>query len=108
MFYCNECKEIFDEYDAEARKEYPNSTDFPNSYYTYLVCPNCHSDNIQEAQRCELCGEWHPEDEGEECETCKLDFDEILSNYIREARERYGADKEQIIEAIGRRIDSEI
>lgn len=53
MFRCNDCGEYFEEAD-EIRTSYEAyygvASDFPDRHpMTLEVCPNCHSDDIEEA-----------------------------------------------------------
>lgn len=54
MFKCMHCGHEFEEID---RKHYDNSTGVWEEY-----CPNCGSEDIEEAAQCEICGDWHAAD----------------------------------------------
>ena len=57
MFACCECGEIFHEGDAGIRVE----TEYIEGWSRterYLTCPSCGSEDLEEAVRCEECGEW--------------------------------------------------
>ena len=51
MYVCMHCGHEFEEID---RKHYDNSTGVWEEY-----CPNCGSEDFEEAAKCELCDEWH-------------------------------------------------
>lgn len=66
MMFCMNCGRIFD--------DPRNVPDFTSEYFGepvthYIsVCPGCGSDEIQEAVRCRICGEWSTDDICEYCE----------------------------------------
>ena len=51
MFVCMHCGHEFEDIDA---RNYDNSTGTWEEY-----CPNCGSEDFEEAEKCEVCGEWH-------------------------------------------------
>lgn len=62
MYYCNNCK---DEFEEPARERttfedfYGVSHLFNTSHdFDLLKCPNCGSDDIEEMATCDICGEY--------------------------------------------------
>ena len=50
------------------------------------VCPNCGSDDFEEMDKCEICGEWI--DPGAEvCECCKESIDDLASEIREKVRD---------------------
>lgn len=74
-WYCQRCKEVISQDDLrfvrEAERHYWLD-DSPVESYAYALCPYCGSDQIDEADYCEVCGEpFVPEDlEGGICKEC--------------------------------------
>ena len=94
MYVCNDCNNVFDE-DALSIVTDNMGECFGNpSFKSYSVCPYCKSDDIQEAEKCELCEEWgHTESyDGEHyCNECveyiKKKFGDLITNNF-DAKER--------------------
>lgn len=66
--------------------------DFSSEYFGrrvthYMgVCPNCGSDDFEEMDKCEICGEWI--DPGAEvCECCKEAIEDLASEIREKARD---------------------
>lgn len=57
MFKCNCCGNIFEEGEEGTRREYIGSFWGAPAYKEYDVCPSCRSDDFDEAENCEICGE---------------------------------------------------
>lgn len=71
MFICNECGEVFEEpYIHKERHPYGMG------YATeeFVVCPYCKDTDIDEAKRCERCGEWVAELDDGLCDVCAGDM----------------------------------
>ena len=77
MYYCEHCGEIFDEDDIKYEDE-----SFLVEYWGSMVtcpcysshCPYCNSEDIDEASKCDECGEYfNPDDLDEDglCEHCR-------------------------------------
>lgn len=64
MYYCIHCGNSFDRADA---KNYDPCTGLWEEY-----CPNCGSEDFEEAEQCAICGEWHKVDylENGVCDEC--------------------------------------
>lgn len=69
-YYCTNCQDVF-ELD-EVRDDYDYSTNYHDT-----KCPHCDSRFIEEASKCEICGEYIATDDLTDgiCETCLNDFD---------------------------------
>ena len=70
MLYCTGCEQFFDEDDAGEDREQLGEYWGAPAYREYAVCPYCGSDQIEEAHRCKLCGEWIPYSGDDYCEEC--------------------------------------
>ena len=77
MYYCKDCGELFDEDDIVEEDE-----SFPVEYWGSIVtcpcysshCPYCNSNDIEEAPKCDKCGEYFSPDDLDEdglCEDCR-------------------------------------
>lgn len=67
--------------------------DFSSEYFGrrvthYMgVCPSCGSDDFEEMDKCEICGEWI--DPGAEvCECCKESIEDLASEIREKVRDR--------------------
>ena len=77
MLICKHCGSIFDE---------------PQTSYTaggdtgepWAVCPNCHSDELDEAARCEACGEWLSTADMVDTGLCKVCYNDGLTLHTME------------------------
>lgn len=85
MLACKECGRVFDEEDAVIEKEY---TGVHSEGFSEAVerchCPKCGSDYVEEAHRCQFCGEWSAEWLCNDCE--KLIRETIKSLVCESAR----------------------
>ena len=88
MFKCMHCGHEFEEID---RKHYDSSTGVWEEY-----CPNCRSEDIEEAEQCDICGEWHAADYLK-CGVCKkcAERDDPREAYA------YGAERKTCVELNG-------
>ena len=59
MYICNKCKEVFDE--THMRSEVVFESDGYQKWGYVDECPECGSEDFEEAVDCDLCGEWIPE-----------------------------------------------
>lgn len=74
-YYCHECGAVFDEDDMHYLNEYDTGEGgYGNVMYSMALCPECDSEDIEEAVQCPVCGEWHDPDDGELCPDCKKDI----------------------------------
>ena len=93
-YYCNHCNHTFDE--VEERRNYPVA-EFPE-YETYYVCPCCGNEDYEEAFKCEICGEYHPEsEEGDSENVCKACENKIFSQFFSLLEESFSSDEQRII-----------
>lgn len=64
MLKCSNCGNVFDEEDAKAFKESYGYFDGYGEYYQIQqACPRCSDLEVDEAYRCDICGEWFTENE---------------------------------------------
>lgn len=75
MYKCLHCGHEFEDID---RKHYDHGTGVWEEY-----CPNCGSEDFEEAEQCELCGEWHVADKVHNgvCDDC-LQKAETMGNVV--------------------------
>ena len=78
MFVCLHCGHSFEEAHNRYNRRWSDSDD------SEQYCPNCGSEDIEEAEQCSICGEWHSEDalSGGVCEKC-LDKHATIENAIK-------------------------
>lgn len=58
MYKCFNCGAVFDEL-----VRYQEHMDYERQTYSiYYGCPNCRSDDVDQAVKCDLCGEYVTED----------------------------------------------
>lgn len=59
FYYCNCCGAFLKLEELDTRREVHGELDSndPWNYETWLVCPNCQSDELEDAYACEICGE---------------------------------------------------
>lgn len=55
-WFCDECKEFFDE-PAKERESHPELGGDGITYEVFTVCPICGSEDIHECEKCDGCGE---------------------------------------------------
>lgn len=88
MLICNECGAIFDESEMRIIHDdpSPSGVSLAPGYYEYGVCPKCGDDDIDEAERCYLCGEWISKHRNEICMDCEIklreDYEELIRKHI--------------------------
>ena len=71
MYICNDCERTFSECGTyEEHHPYGMGT----ASETFYCCPYCKSDDFQEAERCERCGEYVAELEDGMCDVCHEDM----------------------------------
>lgn len=70
MMYCESCGEMFWEPD------YRCWTEAHGEDWAAAICPYCESGEIEDAVRCDDCGEWFPEEEITDglCSDCRKDL----------------------------------
>lgn len=105
MYICERCQETFD---------FPNvETDFTSEYFGAIVnhkigvCPYCGSDEIDEMDKCDICGEWIAPGE-ELCENCHDLIRDIADEVKRKARyttDRFNLDYNEFISHLMDRLE---
>ena len=79
MMYCNDCNELFLDSEAESRPTVLEDGKPP--WERVMLCPFCGSEDLDEADSCERCGE--PIPPGEHlCECCEDDLYGIVQGAI--------------------------
>lgn len=97
MYKCLNCGAIFDCPDYE--------DDFSSEYFGrrvthhISVCPDCRSDELDTAEKCQLCGEYHS-GESDYCADCEDLMHDYFDPVIAEIREMFGFDEDRIKEAL--------
>lgn len=97
MYKCLNCGAVFDypDYEDDFTSEY-----FGKSVTHHIsVCPECRSDELDTAERCQLCGEYHS-GESDYCADCVDLIKDYFDSVIAEVSERFGYGKDKITEAI--------
>lgn len=84
MYWCTDCQSLFDESEMEVEELSHDSEIEPGE--TLCKCPNCGSDDFEEADRCECCGEYIRPGRTL-CEDCE----DAADNEIRNMFARFGA-----------------
>lgn len=67
MFICFDCEQIFEE-GKTVYERHPYGMGYAEE--KWWVCPCCSSSNIDEAKKCEHCGEWVAETKDGLCDIC--------------------------------------
>lgn len=98
-FFCRECGAITE---GKERAEMIDGWSCP-----YTVCEYCGSEDIEEAERCPVCGEWHEEDLCySECEECHARiFDDFWQIFSALRDEHEDAKRGDIVEAMARAFE---
>lgn len=95
LYICKECGTSFEEpyewYDDPS----PSGVSLSSGAYCYQECPNCESEDFEEAKECEKCGKAFFGN-GYLCDYCKADF--ITS--LKEVKSLYGLDERTFEEEI--------
>ena len=89
-YICEHCGKIVEPDEMEKKKSWLTERD----YETLYVCPNCHRDELVEAQKCKKCGEYHAEytmNEGY-CPDCA---EEIFDRFKYDPKGIYDLTKEE-------------
>ena len=89
MVICLYCGSILEDNELEVKKSWLTDKDYEDVY----VCPNCHHDELSEAEKCLQCGEWHDVDEMTEgyCSECA---EKLLESFNYDPKGIYELTKE--------------
>ena len=101
MYYCKTCGSITEGEDASERL-----CEDPNGRYYYQVCDRCGSDDLTDADKCIVCGEYVESTIGDVCDDCREKIFELywqMFNTIKENDEK--ADNGNIIEGMASVFD---
>ena len=79
MKICNDCKSTFE--NGELELDFYSEAWGQTVKHYKVVCPSCGGDDIEEMDKCEICGTWIPPGDGI-CENCH-DLIEDLTDQIR-------------------------
>ena len=94
MLYCTECEQFFDEEDAITKME-----KLGEFYNHYSACPYCGSEQIENAHRCLLCGEWMPDGIHDYCEECRNKALDMYTIMLLELETKNpGAERKDVLE----------
>ena len=98
-YYCNNCEKIFEETELDAGENY-----FRMPIY---ICPNCRSEDLEECDTCELCGEYI-EPDTMFCRDCREEIKTTWENMIhglsKERRVNYKDMEEMVCDWIEREV----
>lgn len=89
-FICEKCGEVFSECGTH-EQSHPYGMGSATEYLP--CCPNCESEDFEEAVKCKICGEWHIEGEFDDvCDNCAKDimkrfYDLVLENFDENERD---------------------
>lgn len=94
MYYCNSCKQKFEE--PEKSIEVHREIDYSN-IERYDVCPYCGDSDFEELERCEICGKWKRSNET--C-LCYADIGTELDNAINVICLEFDCDRDKLADAV--------
>lgn len=101
MLHCEDCGAYFDEDDAGTMTEQVGECWGAPAYTSCAVCPDCGSDQLEEAKRCPVCGEWIPESQ-HECEDCQEEVNEEYYRIFEKLQlKNPRADRDALLESMG-------
>lgn len=100
VWYCNECGELFRETDAGTRRAVEEDDTYP--WVQIMTCPCCGSDELEEAEECERCGE--PIAPGQTfCEACESDLKGAFEEAVKGLGGDYVKAKDCLLDFIAER-----
>ena len=79
MYKCKDCGHVFEDYTTETLSEYSNG----QCYQEVIAgCPECHSENFDEATQCGFCGRYCLPDEIDSlmCDECFAEIEMRFDN----------------------------
>ena len=98
-FYCNKCEKIYDEEQMDSGENYFRMPIF--------LCPNCHSEDVEECDQCELCFDYI-EPDTMFCKSCgeeiKTTWENMVHNLAKERNRKYKDTEELICDWIEREV----
>lgn len=102
MYKCEKCGASFETPDYYCDDPSPTGVALPSGCYTYDICPNCGSEDIDKAVVCAGCEEAHFElNGGDLCDDCKA----LFAAEIAHIQSRFGLNDEMLYEAITEYLD---
>ena len=84
MYICKDCGAVFEEPYKWRDDPSPAGVSLSSGYYEYWECPSCGSEDVDEAERCEVCGEYIAE--SGICESCRAQIEEEVKDIKRSWR----------------------
>lgn len=96
MYICGECGSTFDEPIIERDDPSPDGVSLSSGYYEIHYCPECGSDDVNEADRCPACGAWKRYNKSVLCDECDI----ILHEGLERIRYGMGLKEDTFEEAI--------
>ena len=97
MFICNECKNIFRE-TIEIKSDLGVDYEISRGYQElYQCCPYCKSINVEEAKKCDICGEYGDLIIGENIKYCKYCRDKQLKKFKILIADNFSEDEKEIL-----------
>lgn len=82
MYYCKDCGEVHDEAELEYEPIYDSGDGSRGAImFSEVYCPSCGSDELVEAERCPVCGEYY-DGEGQMCASCEADVKALWLNLL--------------------------
>lgn len=98
MYICNKCGTTFSE--PEVEHGYMNCEYWGAKCYmddSTEVCPECHSEDFEEAEQCEWCGEWFSQDELNGCNVCEDCECEAETRFRRALRKEFSKEETELL-----------
>lgn len=93
MLYCNNCGAI--------TKGIERNEMIEGFLRPYMICSECGSDDLVEASKCKICGEYGEPTIQSECEDCREELFEMYWIMLQKLEEEFpGADRGDIIEGM--------
>lgn len=99
IYYCHDCGEFFDKEDIRIKCISQGDYSEPSEYEWY--CPHCGSEDIEEAEECEFCGEpVKPDSRIHFCEDCIEYFDYMIEQMVEVIANEWGCPPAKAKEAL--------
>ena len=105
IYYCNHCGKEFQEPEYNADYTGVKAPDGTCEVMEYQVCPSCWSDDIEERQRCDLCGDRLAKKGSDFCNECLTIIETGIRAFLRRYQGECGADYETIMDAFDEVIE---